>query len=203
MSDLESSLVKQFRTMSNNLAKFQKPGRKYDAQEEAAFKEFFQNFQSFLRMNNLNFNEYQLDNPYTPDQLNDKMKPITAQLAREEALREAKIKKPQKDAETPQERRNYEDEKEAYERALEKEMEEEERTRAELAEMRAKQSRLLMQETEEAIARLPSETLTKTSAMDVLKAKAYKNRELDYMSSEFDIRSYQTKTLEMDMHQDD
>lgn len=203
MSDMQSALVKQILTMSNNLEKFQKPGRKYTNQEEEAFKKFWKNFYSFLAANNIEINEYFLDNKYTAEQLSDKMKPVTAQLAREEALREANIKKPQKNAEDPTERKNYEKEQEEYERNLEKELEDEERAREELAEMRARQSRLLTQDTQEAISRLSSATLARTSALDVIKAQTYKNKELDYMSADFDIRSYQAASLQLEMDERD
>lgn len=183
----EDQLIVQFSKMTNNLKKFQKSGGTYTKEQKRVIEDFFNTFTQHAKNYGIHFNEYNLDNSYTDKQLADKTKPITAQLAMEEAKREKEKPKPKKDSEDPKERKSYEEEMEEYERALEEEAEREAQKREELEAERAKQSRLLKHD----FSGLTDDELKKINPLQIKP----KNKELDYMSGDFDIRSFQTNQL--------
>ncbi len=185
----EDQLIVQFGKMTNNLKKFQKSGGTYTKEQKKVIEDFFNVFTSHAKNYGIHFNEYNLDNSYTDKQLADKTKPVISQLAMEEARREKEKPKPKKDSDDPKERKTYEEEAEEYERQLELEAIQEAKKREELEMERAKQSRLLKHD----FSGLTDEELRSLNPL-TMGAKP-KNKALDYMSSDFDLRELQTNQL--------
>lgn len=191
----EDQMIVQFTKMTNNLKKFQKSGGTYTKEQKKVIEDFFDTFTQHAKNYGIHFNEYNLDNSYTDRQLADKTKPITSLLAIEEAKREREKPKPKKDSTDPKERKSYEDEMEEYERSLEEEGLREAQKREELEAERAKQSRLLKHD----FSGLTDEQLKSVNPLQIKP----KNKELDYMSGDFDIRSFQANQLLLDKAEND